>query len=383
MAKKIKKLTIFVPNQVEEKEKRTALNLEAAKKLSDRGFKLLVEKAAGVGSMIKDEDYKKEGCEILETSEEGFKKADIVLAINPPKKAQIENLKENSIWISTLVPQTELELVKALKKKNISCFSLNLMPRITRAQKMDVLSSQSNLAGYKAVILAADYLTKVFPLMMTAAGTINPAKVIVMGVGVAGLQAIATAKRLGALVEATDIRLATKEQVESLGAKFIEVESDEDMEDEKGYAKEASKEYLQKQAEEVEKRIKSADVVITTALIPGKKAPILVTEKMVKSMPQGSVIVDMAALMGGNCELTEKDKIVQKHGVTIIGLTDLASQLSVNATQMYAKNIETFLIDELTKEDELIIDLENEVVKECLVTHEGKITHEATKELIK
>ena len=373
-----KKIKLFIPKEINNEETRVALIPASLKKLNDKGFEVLIEKDAGQKAQISDKEYEEGGAKIMTNLTEAYTQADIVVSINPPQyctqtnKHQIDNLQEGATWISLFIPQSEQETVSKMQAKKLNSFSLNLIPRTTRAQAMDVLSSQANLAGYKAVIMAAQYSKKIFPLMMTPAGTINPAKVIIMGVGVAGLQAIATAKRLGAQVEASDIRLATKEQVESLGAKFIEVEGSEDMEDEGGYAREATPEFLKKQAEEVAKRVAQADVVITTALIPGKKAPVLITEEMVKSMPTGSVIVDMAAPMGGNCALTKPGEIVEINNITIIGHNNLPAQVATNASQMFSKNIENFLL-EITKDQKLNIDLENEIIKGSLVVHNGEL----------
>lgn len=372
---------IFVPKETREGETRAAVSHETVRFFIEKlGFEVYIEKNAGLTAGVPNEELESLGAKIVENTKEGFEKANIILAVHP--RTDVEGIKEGAIWISTLIPQLEQEVIKKFQEKKITCFSLNLLPRITRAQKMDSLSSQANLAGYKAVLMAADALGKIFPLMMTPAGTINPAKVIIMGVGVAGLQAIATAKRLGAHVEATDIRLATKEQVESLGAKFIDVPGMEDLEDEKGYAKEPTKEFLEKQKKEVAHRVAHADVVITTALIPGKKAPKLVSEEMVKSMKEGSVIVDMAAAMGGNCELTTPNETVIKHGVTIIGEVNIPALVPVDATDMYAKNLEHYLNELLNKEGEIQIDMENEVIRECLVTEGGEIKSEIVKEIM-
>ena len=307
--------------------------------------------------------------------------SDIVLKVNQPVKNELSMVKDGSIWISSMVPQVELDSIKKALDKKITLFSMNLIPRISRAQKMDALTSQSNIAGYKAVLLAAEKLGKFFPLLMTAAGTIQPAKVVVLGAGVAGLQAIATAKRLGAQVEASDIRPVVKEQVESLGGKFIEVEPDENAEDEGGYAKAASKDYLKRQAEEVKKRIKVADVVISTALIPGRKAPVLITKEMVKSMKPGSVIVDLAVEMGGNCELSECNKTVVKEDVIIIGESNIPATVPVHATEMYAKNIFNF-VSCMIKDKKLNLDMEDEVIAKSLVVKDGKVIFEPVKELL-
>ncbi|MBD3238884.1 MAG: Re/Si-specific NAD(P)(+) transhydrogenase subunit alpha [Candidatus Moranbacteria bacterium] len=378
------KLKLLVLKEQNQEENRVALNPKTAQELKRKGFEIMIEQGAGEKSFFQDKAYEKLGMEVIKRAEVAASQADVVIAINGPADYKIEvlkNIKQNSYWISSFTPNKHLEVIKKLNLRQIGVFCLNLIPRITRAQNMDVLSSQSNLAGYKAVIHGAYYLKKAFPLMMTAAGTINPAKVVVLGAGVAGLQAIATAKRLGAQVEASDVRASTKEQVESLGAKFIQVPIEESMEDEKGYAKEADEDFLKKQALEVAKRIKQADVVITTALVPGKKAPILITQEMVKSMQPGSVIVDMAAVMGGNCELTQPDQVNQKHQVTIVGDTNLPSGVAQHASKVYAKNIQAFL-EEIAPKGELKIDLENEIIKQTLLADKGEILHSELKGLL-
>jgi NAD(P) transhydrogenase subunit alpha len=275
-----------------------------------------------------------------------------------------------------MLAQTNPELVEACSKQGITAFSVDAIPRISRAQKMDVLSSQANLAGYKSVIMAANAAGKIFPLLMTAAGTLKPCKVVIFGAGVAGLQAIATAKRLGAIVEVTDIRPETKEQVESLGGKFIQVKGDDSIKIEGGYVKGVSEEFLKKQQELVSKHVAEADIVITTALIPGRKAPMLVPEAMVKSMRMGSVIVDMAVEQGGNCELSELNKTVVKYGVTIIGESNIPSLLPLNASDLYAKNIQAFLTH-LTTKDAFKWEMDEEITKGSLMVHQGKIVHQS------
>ncbi|OFZ27599.1 MAG: NAD(P) transhydrogenase subunit alpha [Bacteroidetes bacterium RIFCSPHIGHO2_02_FULL_44_7] len=297
--------------------------------------------------------------------------ADIVLKVNIPQISEIEMMKPNAVYIGFIFHLFHPEIVESACKQQITMFSMDAIPRISRAQKMDALSSQSNLAGYKTVIMAGNSLGRIFPMMMTAAGTITPAKVLIMGAGVAGLQAIATAKRLGAIVEVSDIRKETKEQVESLGARFIEVKSDENLATTGGYAKEVSSDFLKKQQELISKHVAEADIVITTALVPGKKAPILVTEDMVKSMKQGSVIVDMAVEQGGNCPLSELNKTVQKHGVCIIGESNIPSLLPKNSSELYAKNISSFLFH-ITENNTLKIDPADEITKGAMVVHEGK-----------
>lgn len=302
----------------------------------------------------------------------GFGAADLVLKFHPFTEEEVGRLKDGAVTVSFLWPLQNRKSVEALLRKKVSAFAMDLLPRISRAQTMDALSSQSNLGGYKAVLLAADHLPNIFPLMTTAAGTIKPAKVVIMGAGVAGLQAIATAKRLGAVVEVSDVRAAVKEQVESLGGRFIQIDGAAAMEDSGGYAKEASKEFLQKQKELVRKHIIAADVVITTALVPGKPAPKLVTADMVAEMRKGSVIVDLAAEQGGNCELTEPGKISNKDGVTIIGLLNLPSLLPVNATQMYARNV-LAVVEHVFPKGALNLDFNDEINAASFLTHEGKI----------
>ena len=290
-------------------------------------------------------------------------------------------MKEGTLLITFLYPLNHPDLAKICAEKKINVISMDMIPRTTLAQKMDALSSQANIAGYKSVIMCADTLGKIFPLMMTAAGTISPAKVVIMGAGVAGLQALGTAKRLGAVVEVSDIRTAVKEEVQSLGGKFIEVEGAEDMQDEGGYAKEASEEFLKKQKELIFKHVSEADIVITTALVPGKKAPVLVTEEMVKNMKPGSVVLDMAVEFGGNCEVSEKGKTVKKHDVKIIGEPNLPSLVPTHSSEMYAKNILS-LIAHIGKEGKVELNLEDEIVQGSLITNNGEVINQRIKELL-
>ncbi|MFH1591566.1 MAG: Re/Si-specific NAD(P)(+) transhydrogenase subunit alpha [archaeon] len=384
MAKSKGGARVFIPCEPQEGERRAAATPASVKGLITLGLVVTIEKDAGKEAGFSDDEYKKAGAAIATDTAKGYTDADIVLAVNAPsshpdtKLNQGDMIKPGAWWVSFLIPQTDKDAVNTLSRRRSTCFSMNLVPRISRAQKMDALSSQSNIAGYKAVMLAADALDKVMPLMMTAAGTINPAKVVILGAGVAGLQAIATARRLGAKVEASDIRSAVKEQVESLGAKFIDVPTDENAEDKGGYAKEASKDYLKRQAEEVGRRLAQADIAITTALIPGRRAPLLITAEMVKSMPQGSVIVDLAAVAGGNCELTFPGKTIQKHGVTIIGETNIPALVPFHSTQMYANNMLAF-VQSIVKDGVLSIDKTDEVVRDSMVLEEGK---EPTKETV-
>jgi NAD(P) transhydrogenase subunit alpha len=311
------------------------------------------------------------GCLIATDKANALAEADIVVKVNAPDASEMAAMKDGAVLISYLYAAFNPDLVQQLNEKKISAFGMDAIPRISRAQNMDALSSQANLAGYKAVVLGAANMGKIFPLLMTAAGTVTPARVLIYGAGVAGLQAVATAKRLGAIVEVSDVRPETKEQVESLGGKFIEVKSEEAAKVEGGYAKEVSADYLAKQKEAVNKSLFMADLVITTALVMGKKAPVLITEEQVKQMKLGSVIVDMAVEQGGNCELSEVDKTVIKHGVQIIGIANLPATLPQNASELYAKNIQN-LLNHLATKDAFKWELEEEITKGTLICHEGK-----------
>jgi H+-translocating NAD(P) transhydrogenase subunit alpha len=352
-------------------ENRVALSPDVVKNLIKNGFKCVIESNSGTLSNFSDEIYKSAGAEILSSAKEVCQQADVILKVNAPSSDEIKLLKEGSTLISFIYHLTNPELIEQLNAKKITVFSMDAIPRISRAQSMDALSSQANLAGYKAVLLGAHHSARIFPMLMTAAGTITPSKVLIFGAGVAGLQAIGTAKRLGAVVEVTDIRPETKEQVESLGGKFISFDTG-DVKIEGGYVKETSDDTLRKQREILGKHIAAADVVITTALIPGRKAPILVTEDMVKTMKLGSVIVDMAVEQGGNCEISEPGKVVVKHGVKIVGETNLPSLLSQNASESYAKNIYTFLTH-LASNDGFKWELEEEITKGTLICKDGEI----------
>ncbi len=374
-------MIIAVPKETKKGENRVALTPDIVKQLVKAGFTVKVETEAGSQASFSDTNYSDAGAEIVNDAASLMAQADVVLKVNAPSVMEANLLKEGSVLISFLYAYTVSELLTTLNKRHITAYSMDAVPRITRAQKMDALSSQTNLAGYKAVIAAANASGKIFPLMMTAAGTITPAKVLIFGAGVAGLQAIATAKRLGAIVEVTDVRPETKEQVESLGGRFITVENTEGVKTEGGYAREVSKDFLEKQSALVQQRIRDMDIVITTALVPGKKAPVLVTEDMVKSMKAGSVIVDMAVEWGGNCTLSQKDKTIVAHGVTIIGEPNLAGQLPVNASEMYARNISTLLLHLATK-DGFKGDMEEDITKGSLITHQGKVVHAFTNEIL-
>lgn len=366
-------MLVGVPKETKVKENRVALTPDVVKDMVKKGYQVQIEKGAGMNSFYSDDAYTAAGATLCD-HDSVYKNSDVVLKVNPPLPDEVAKMKKDSILLSFMWAATNPDLVAACEKAGVSAFSMDAIPRISRAQKMDALSSQANLGGYKAVLLAADNIGKILPMMTTAAGTIRPSKVVIFGAGVAGLQAIATAKRLGAVVEVTDIRPETKEQVESLGGKFIEVKGDDSIKIEGGYVKGVSEEFLKKQQELVAKHVKEADIVITTALIPGKKAPLLVTEEMVKSMRFGSVIVDMAVEQGGNVAGSELNKTVNKHGVTIIGEGNLPSLLPMNASDLYAKNIVTFLYH-LSDNTGFKWEMEEEITKGSLITHKGVAVH--------
>jgi NAD(P) transhydrogenase subunit alpha len=371
-------MRIAVLKETKFKENRVAITPDVAKDLVAKGFQVMVEAGAGLTSFFSNEAYNAVGASVIGDVDSLYNDADIVLRVNAPSQEEIAKMKKGAVLISFMFASTNPDMVEACCKAQISAFSMDAVPRISRAQKMDALSSQANLAGYKSVILAADTLGKILPMMTTAAGTIRPAKVVIFGAGVAGLQAIATAKRLGAIVEVSDIRPDTKEQVESLGGKFIEVPSDNTIKVEGGYVRSVSEEFLKKQQETVAKHVKEADIVITTALIPGKKAPLLVTDDMVKSMRFGSVILDMAVEQGGNVVGSELNKNVQKHGITIIGESNIPSLLPMNASDLYAKNIQTFLYHLATNEG-FKWEMDEEITKGSLIVHQGQAVHTSLK----
>ena len=349
-------------------EKRISITPEIAKKYISNGFEVSLPKNYGDHVGFIDEDYKSQGVDIIEDEKKLIQSSDIIIQLGLPSDDKLSYLKENQILIGVLNPFVNKEKLDILLKKKINSFSLELLPRITRAQSMDILSSQANLAGYKAVIESFAYFEKAIPMMMTAAGTVPAAKVLVVGAGVAGLQAIATAKRMGAIVFATDVRLASKEQVESLGGKFLTVEGAENLETEGGYAKEASDDLKKKQEDLLSETLKKIDIVICTALIPGKKAPIIIKENMIKNMQPGSVIYDLAAIQGGNTAFTEVDKIIDKDGVKIMGENNILNKLPVSASSLYAKNVFNFVINLLDKENNKIkINLEDEIIEKTLI----------------
>lgn len=381
-------MVIAIPKEILSGENRVAIVPDVASKLIKKGFSVNVEKDAGINAGFTNQQYLDAGAKLIDSTEELFNSGDIILKVQRPLdnsvigKNEIKLMKKGAFLVSLLYPLHYPELAKKCAENGVNVISMDAIPRTTLAQKMDALSSQANIAGYKSVILAANYLGKIFPLMMTAAGTIQPAKVVIMGAGVAGLQALGTAKRLGAIVEVSDIRPAVKEEVQSLGGRFIEVETDENMQDAGGYAKEASEEFLKKQKELIFKHVANADIVITTALVPGKKAPILVTEEMVKAMRPGSVLLDMAVEFGGNCEISENGKIVKKHGVTIIGEPNLPSLVATNSSEVYSKNI-LALLEHISKDGKIELNLEDEIVKGALITYNNEVVQERTKNLLK
>jgi len=358
-------------------ERRVALSCDAVKKFLALGLSVQVEAGAGKASGISDDDFARSGATVKPSAAETLAGAQILLSVNAPDMQVIDALTSGAILIGTLSPYNNRALLERLAAKNITAFAMELMPRISRAQSMDVLSSQANLAGYRAVIDAVATLGKATPMMMTAAGTIPPAKVLVLGAGVAGLQAIATAKRLGAVVSAFDVRPVVKEQVESLGAKFIEVPAEDtaNAETAGGYAAEMNEAYKQKQSRLIHDTLKLMDVAICTALIPGRPAPVLITEAMVADMKPGAVIVDLAVASGGNCPLSKPDEVVEKGNVKILGYTNMPSRVAADATPLYARNLYNFVATLCNKEKQLVINLEDELVKGTLLTHQGAIVH--------
>lgn len=375
-------VSVFIPKEAPEGERRVAATPDTVKKMAAKGLKIVVQSGAGSGSHVSDEQFKEAGAEIESDRAKGLANADIVLQINIPTEEQIGQMKEGSSLISFLWAFEHLDLVKLLNERKISMFAMDAIPRTTRAQKDDALSSQASLAGYKAVLVAANHLHKILPMMMTPAGTIKPARFVIIGVGVAGLQAIATAKRLGAIVEATDPRPETKEQAESLGGKFLEVQGVEVKKGEGGYAAEQTEEYKKAQAEMLKKAFANADAIITTALIPYKKAPTTITAEHVKSMRPGSVIIDLAAERGGNCALTEPGKTVVKEGVTIVGDLNWPSTVAVNSSDMYAKNVQNIVFDAMDKQGNFKWDYKDEIVDGAMVCHAGEVHHPKVRELM-
>jgi NAD(P) transhydrogenase subunit alpha len=374
-------MKLAVLKETEEGENRVALIPDSIKRLVQIGFTVLVEAGAGNSAGYSDQEYEQAGAILVSSPQELAAQADCMVKVRPPSLEEAGKLRDSSVLIAILQPTLRHDLVRALMAKQITAFGLDIIPRTTLAQSMDVLSSMSTIAGYKAVLMAADTINRFFPMLMTAAGTVAPAKVLVIGAGVAGLMACATAKRLGGVVEAFDVRPEVKEQVRSVGAKFIEVPVREDGSGGGGYAKEMSDEYKEKQAELISRHIAKSDVVIPTALIPGRKAPILISEEQVQSMKPGSVIVDLAAEMGGNCALTQPGQTIVAHGVTIIGHTNLPSTMAFHASQMFSRNVEKFLLH-LADEKGFRMNMEDEITRGSLVTKEGKVIHEPTSRLM-
>ena len=370
-------ITIAILAEVYRGETRVAATPDTVRKWTGAGLAVNIQSGAGVGASITDDGFAAAGATIVRTANEALKAADIVLKVRGPAKDEIAALKDGAIVIAMLDAYREKDALNALAARGVSAYAMEFVPRITRAQVMDVLSSQANLAGYRAVIEAANAYGKAFPMMMTAAGTVAPAKAFIMGVGVAGLQAIATARRLGAVVTATDVRPATKEQVESLGAKFLAVEDEEfkNAQTAGGYAKEMSAEYKAKQAALTAAHVAKQDIVITTALIPGRQAPILVTKEMVASMKPGSVLIDLAAPQGGNVEGCVADQVVDVNGVRIIGFSNIVASIAADASALYAKNLQAFVGLLIDKDGNLAPDAEDEILKAALVTSGGAIVH--------
>ncbi|MER3412805.1 MAG: NAD(P)(+) transhydrogenase (Re/Si-specific) subunit alpha [Armatimonadota bacterium] len=374
-------ITVGVPKETAPGERRVALTPDAVKELLNRGLRVVIEAGAGEAAPFTDQQYLDAGAEVLPNPKDVYSASDIILRVNGPKEANgsIEHMKPGAALVAMFDRHVSLDTIRVLAAQGVTAFALNLIPRISRAQSMDALSSMSTIAGYKAVVLAAERLPRFFPMLMTAAGTLPPARVFVVGAGVAGLQAIATARRLGALVEAFDVRPAVKEQVESLGARFVGLpEMPQETEDTSGYAKEVSEEIHQQELQLIAERLPKRDVVITTALVPGKRAPILITLDGVRTMQPGSVIVDLAAPAGGNCEATLPGETVVVEGVTIVGNTDLISTMAMDASRMYSKNLIEFL-RLLIQDGALAFDVEDEIIAGTMLTHDRRIVHEPTR----
>ncbi len=371
-------MQVFIPKESLPGEARVAATPETVARLVKRGVKVVVQAGAGERAFFNDEAYRTAGAEVVDAPAPTA--AALVARVQPPSEEEIQALHEGSVLVSHIFATAARARAEQIAARGVTTFAMELIPRTSRAQTMDALSSQATVAGYKAVILAAAHLDKLCPLLMTAAGTVKPARAVIFGAGVAGLQAIATARRLGCVVEATDIRAAAKEQVESLGARFIDVPGAEDMEDERGYAREADEEFLQRQREEVARRVEGADIVITTAQIPGRPAPRLVGEALVRSMRPGSVIVDLAVESGGNCELSVPGEIVERFGVKVIGLRNLPAGVPRDASLLYAKNVFALLGLMFDGEGAFALDLEDDILAGCLLTRGGEIVHAPTLE---
>ncbi|MBN2011950.1 Re/Si-specific NAD(P)(+) transhydrogenase subunit alpha [candidate division KSB1 bacterium] len=381
-------MKIGIPKEIRAGETRVALIPPMIAGLIRDGHEVLVESGAGVGAGFADTAYQDAGASIIDDAAKLYTNADLIMKVNAPtfnpttKKHEADLLKNGTTYVGFLMPQENKDAVEKMVRKKITCFAMEFVPRITRAQSMDALSSMATIAGYKAVIIAAEKLSKIFPLLMTAAGSITPANVLILGAGVAGLQAIATAKRLGAKVEAFDPRPAVKEQIESLGASFVEMQlPEEDVETAGGYAKQQSDAFLKAEQDAIGKRLPRMDVVITTAQIFGKRAPILITRAMVEQMQPGAVIIDLAAEQGGNCELTAANEQVEAHGVTVIGVVNLPASVAYHASQMYSKNI-TNLFKHLYLAPEFILNFEDEITNGACVVRDGAIINDVVKNLV-
>ena len=376
-------MRVAVLKETRSAENRVALVPLDVKNLVKRGLTVTVQTGAGETSGVSDLMYRDAGAEIAASAQETLEDAKLILVVNPPSSNELVHLSEGSILVGFLDPLSDPDLVSRLIELKVTGISMELVPRITRAQSMDALSSQATVAGYKAVLLAANHLPKFLPMFTTAAGTIRPAKALILGAGVAGLQAIATARRLGAIVEAFDVRPAVKEQVESLGASFLESEEEVTAEGEGGYAKELTEDQHGKELELIGSALIDTDIVITTAQIPGRKAPVLITEDMVKTMKYGSVIVDLAAESGGNCELSEAGETVLAHGVQILGPSNLPTSIPVHSSQMYSKNIVTLISEFISDDGQLQLDFENDVVGPSTVTHGGEVQNERVQSVMR
>jgi NAD(P) transhydrogenase subunit alpha len=378
-------MKVAVPKETRAGERRVALVPQGVQALTKSGLSVTIQGGAGAAAGFSDDDYRQAGAAVAADAAETLRDAGIVLRVNPPSLSEpdeVSGLSSGVILVSFLSPLTNLDLVRRLADEHVTAISMELVPRITRAQSMDALSSQATVAGYKAVLLAAEHLPKFLPMFTTAAGTIRPGRALILGAGVAGLQAIATARRLGAVVEAFDVRPAVKEQVESLGATFLETEHEVTAEGEGGYAKELSDEQHERELELIAGAIGNTDIVVTTAQIPGRRAPLLITEDMVRSMRPGSVIVDLAAESGGNCALTKAEETVVENGVQILGPTNLAATIPVHASQMYSKNVTTLLAEFVDEEGTVALDFENDVVGPATVTHAGEVKNERVRQAL-
>ncbi len=389
MVEKRNQLTVGVPKETFPNENRVAVIADIVPLFNKEGMHIVLESGAGLNAGITDKQYEDKGAEIVADRKAVFEKGHVILQVrglgaNPINgKSDLDLFQKDQTLISFFEPLTAKDEVTAIASQGVNVFAVEMMPRITRAQSMDALSSMATIAGYKAVLLAAELLPRIFPMLMTAAGTISPARAFVIGAGVAGLQAIATAKRLGALVKAYDVRPAVKEQVESLGATFVEMEIDAaDSEDKGGYAKEMDENFYRKQRELMNRVVSESDVVITTAAIPGKKSPVLITADMVKNMKPGSVIIDLAAERGGNCELTRTDETVNEGGVMILGPANLPSTVPYHASQLYSRNLLTFL-KHLVKDGAIIFDTGDEITRDTLLTRGGEIVNPRLREIYK